>query len=208
MLSDKKIRMLELLDKQVKGCESCNLHTNGKLIPFWSKDSKYLIISESPNKNDIKINRPFMGGGGSILRDELTNAGLSSKDFMIINSVQCAPVYTENNNKPSEEQLVSCQQHLRRYIKVLDPDKVLCLGNYAKYIFTNETQGVLRQRGVFNEWDIGGGYTIPAIFTIHPAYCIYNPDGVRYLREDIIKFRDTKFDNRINWMFKEEEFLL
>jgi len=208
MLNPKQIRMLELLDKKVDKCRECSLHQNGKITPFWNEFSKYVIISESPTKSDVRANRPFMGAGSKILRDELVKAGLSSRDFMIINSVQCIPIYNENSGKPTVDQLDSCQQHLRRYIKVVDPEKVLCLGNYAKYIFTGEAQGVLRQRGVFTEYDFGGGYTIPAIFTVHPAYCIYNPDGIKYIRDDILKFRDTKFEQRIDWMFKEEEFLL
>lgn len=199
---------MELLDKKVDKCSSCSLHRNGKILPFWNEFSKYVIISESPNKNDIRVNRPFMGAGGNILRDELTNAGLSSNDFMIINSVQCVPLYSENSGKPNESQLNACQEHLRRYIKVLNPEKVLCLGNYAKYLFTGEAQGVLRQRGIFTEYDIGGGYNIPAIFSVHPAYCVYNPDGVKYLREDIIRFRDTRFERKIDWLIKEEEFLV
>ena len=208
MLNDKQCRMLELLDQRLRKCRSCELCDNGKLLPFWSRDVKYIMIGESPTKNDVRMNRPFMGSGGNILRDELTNAGLSSKDFLIINSVQCVPNYTQGSTKPTESQLLSCQDHLRRYIKVVNPEKIICFGNYSKYIFTGETQGVLRQRGGFNDFDIGGGYTFPVIFSIHPAYCAYNLDGIRYMRDDILRFRDTKFERRIDWLFKEEEFLL
>ena len=214
MLTDKQIRMLELLDKKVEHCISCNLSLSlSQCKPYWTPDSKYVIIGESPSRSELRARRPFLGSGGNILRDELTRANFKSKDFLIINSVQCIVTGRKgdyiNNGKPTKEQLDCCQNYVRKYIKIVNPEKILCLGNYAKYLFTGETQGVLRQRGSFVEYDMGGGYEFPVLFTVHPAYCVYNSlEGIPILRADIEKFKDTKFEKRIDWLFKEEEFLI
>jgi uracil-DNA glycosylase len=74
---------------------------------------------------------------------------------------------------------------------VIKPEKILCLGNYAKYMFSGNLQGILRQRGHFMEGDIGDGYVFPVLFTIHPAYCIYNrEEGTEFLRQDIALFKE------------------
>jgi hypothetical protein len=37
------------------------------------------------------------------------------------------------------------------------------------------------------EGDIGDGYVFPVLFTVHPAYCIYNrEEGTEYLTDKIL----------------------
>jgi uracil-DNA glycosylase family 4 len=207
MLSNKQIRMLELLDKKVERCISCRLYENGKVTPYWTNQSRYVMITESPSKRETQTKIPFRGAGGQLLRTELALAGLKSKDFLIINSVQCVPI--NHNYKPTINQLEACTDNIRKYLKVINPEKIICFGNNAKYIFTQDTRGVLQQRGIFSEWDIGEDYIFPVMFTVNPSYCAYNPvEGVRMLREDILKFKNTKFERKIDWLFKEEDFLL
>lgn len=205
MLTPKKIRMLQLLDKQVSSCSACILSNNGTAIPFWGKHSKYVLINESPGYYSIKNRIPFYGGVGDILKNELSRVGFKARDFLIINSVQCRSI-----GNPSEKQVASCKMFLRKYIKVINPEKILCLGNYAKYIFTNNVMGVLRERGKFNNYKLeGSDKEYPVLFTIHPAYCLYNrEDGLPMLREDIELFKNTEFERRVNWMFSKEDFLI
>jgi len=71
MLTQKQIRMLQLLDKQVGNCKDCELHIHGSLIPLWSSSSKYVIIGESPGYAEIRKQTPFVGAAGDILTKEL-----------------------------------------------------------------------------------------------------------------------------------------
>lgn len=209
MLSIKQIRMLQLLDKQVKSCRMCNMHSNGTLVPFWTTSSKYVIINETPGIREIQDNIPLMGAAGQILGKELSRVGMKPEDFLIIHSVQCTPnANILTNRKPTELEVNTCQSYIRKYIKVLNPEKILCLGNYAKYIFTGNLQGVLKQRGVFRETTLQGSDRVyPALFTIHPAYCIYNEiEGKQILRADIELFKNTSFEVKLDWLFSEDEF--
>jgi len=208
MLSSKQIKMLHLLDKQVETCKKCSLSMNGTAIPFWTSNAKYVIIAEAPGWNEVRRQTPFVGAAGEILTKELSNAGLESKDFLIINTVQCRPVSGTRNGKPNEDQIITCQDYLRKYIKVVNPEKILCLGNYAKYIFTGNFYGILGQRGEFNSFKLkGSNIEYPVLFTIHPAYCIYNSgEGIPILRNDIVLFRDTKFERKSDWLFSEDDF--
>ena len=84
------------------------------------------------------------------------------------------------------------------------------LGNYAKYIFSGNLGGILRQRGHFLDGDIGDGYVFPVLFTVHPAYCIYNRDeGMAFLNKDIKLFRERTFERRHDeWLLDEDDFKL
>lgn len=204
MLTIKQIKMLKLLDKQVMNCNLCELKPNGTAKPYWTSDTKYAIIGEIPGLNEIRQQVPFLGAAGKILTDELSKVNFESKDFLIINTVQCRPT---DSKKPNEDQIIKCQGYLRKYLKVIKPEKILCLGNYAKYIFTGNFYGVLSQRGVFFDGKLDGDVKFPALITIHPAYCIYNSDeGLTMLRDDIKLFKDTNFEKKIDWLFTEDDF--
>ena len=206
MLSNKKIRMLELLDKQVGTCQKCSLSPNGTAIPHWSPVSKYVIIGEAPGYNEVRNKTPFVGAAGKILTDLLGEIGFKKSEFLIINSVQCRPVEGNRNAKPNLTQLEVCQDYIRKYITVINPEKILCLGNYAKYIFTGDITGILRQRGAFRTLSLRER-EYPVLFTVHPAYCIYNQDeGVPMLREDVKLFKETEFEKESDWLFTEDEF--
>ena len=207
MLSNKQIRMLKLLDKKVSTCKLCPLSGNGTAIPLWSERSKYAIIGEAPGFNEVRQQTPFVGAAGKILTDALSEQGFKAVDFLIINSVQCRPVENNRNGKPTEHQLDICQDYVRKYLKVVDPEKILCLGNYAKYIFNGTTTGITRQRGIFNEFQLEGGRKYPVLFTVHPAYCIYNTDeGIPMLMNDLQLFKETKFERKDDWFFTEDDF--
>lgn len=206
-MNEKQIRMLKLLDKQVSSCQKCKLCHNGIAIPFWNKRAKYAIIGESPTKLEIIKQIPFLGAGGKILTDNLNALGFNPIDFLIVNSVQCNPSFSDKNYKPTEQQLNICQDYVRKYLKVVDPEKILCLGNYAKYMFNGTTTGIMRQRGKFTEYRLKGGKKYPVLFTVHPAYCVYQEDGIPLLIEDLKIFRDTKFDRVDDFLFTEDEFI-
>lgn len=210
MLSNKQIRMLQLLDEKVKTCSLCPLHNNGIAIPYWRPEAKYVIIGEAPGYNEVRQQTPFVGAAGNILTTALADMGFSSTEFLIINTVQCRPVSGNRNGKPNEDQIMICQNYLRKYIKVVNPEKILCLGNYAKYIFTNRIGGILNQRGTFNEFSLeGSNEKYPVLFTVHPAYCIYNSEeGIQLLNKDIKLFKDTKFERKSDWFLSEDEFMV
>lgn len=208
MLTSKQIRMLELLDKKVDKCRECDLKPNGTAIPHWTSYSQYAIIGEAPGANEVREQTPFIGAAGKILTDTLWKVGFNSRDFLIINTVQCRPVRGNANGKPNETQIKKCQSYLRKYLKVIRPEKILCLGNYAKYIFTGNLQGILRERGHFMEGEIGDGYSFPVLFTVHPAYCIYNrEEGMEFLYKDISLFKEKSFQRRFDeWLLSEDDF--
>lgn len=208
MLNNKQIRLLQLLDKKVGNCNLCALRNGGRCIPSWNKNVKYAIIGQSPNYSDIRRQTFFNGRSGDILTTELANNGFKASQFLMINSVQCMTV---GSNRPTSEQLNICKEYIRKYIRIINPEKILCLGNYAKYIFTGDTMGTLRRRGKFRNFSFDEDDYIeyPVLFTINPSYCIYNEeDGLRMLREDIKLFKETDFERKSDWMFSKEDFLI
>jgi DNA polymerase len=194
ILSDRQIKMLKLLDKQVLNCRDCTLYRNGRAKPFWSEYSRYAIIGEAPGANEVEQGRPFVGAAGQILTRNLGSLKFRANQFLIINSVNCRAVdsvHTLRNGKPTIEQLERCSKWLRKYLKIIDPEKILCLGNFAKYYFDKNHMGILRRRGKFRNFRLDETTKeYPVLYTIHPAYALYNQDeGESILQEDLRKFK-------------------
>jgi DNA polymerase len=167
-----------------------------------------MIISESPNLAEINKGSHFVGAAGDILRKVLKELGFHSRYFSVLNSVQCKTIYDlPNKGKPEYDQLNECKNYIRKYIKVINPEKIICLGNYAKYIFTGTTTGILRERGIFNTFGLGSGYSFPVLFTVHPAFCVFNEDGLPLLKEDFKLFKKADFEI-MGEFIKEHEFMI
>lgn len=196
-LTNKQTKLLELLDKQILNCKRCSLWNKPipggvRCKPYWTEYSKYVIVGEAPGREEVAQGAPFVGVAGRILWDAIGSVVNSSRmEFGIINSVNCRPTDGVRNLKPTQEQQLSCKQWTRKFIKIIEPEKMLILGNYAMAAMLGRSSGILRMNGVdgtLKEYD-----RLPYIVSIHPAYCIYNSDdGPGKLNEALINFKNLE----------------
>lgn len=177
-MTNKQKRMLELLDKEILKCTACGLHTNGRCKPFWTNEYQgYFICGEAPGKNEVETNEPFIGTAGNKLWECAGKFGIKKEQCFIINSANCRPVNGNKNGKPTELQRDRCREWIRKYFKVLQPNKVLLLGNYAMHTFVNEwgimqkyDENLLTNESVY-------GINVNIIRSVHPSMCIYQGDA-------------------------------
>lgn len=202
-MTSKQLRMLKLLDSQINQCKACSLWQNSRAKPYWTESSKYAIIGEAPGYNEVRLNEPFVGTAGEILWDIMDDKGFSKEEFLVINSVNCRPVdeWKEwKNGKPTEEEQLTCKPWIRKYLKVMKPEGVLILGNYAMFTVTENNTGIISLNatvltGVEPKHDFR--FNIPYVLSIHPAYCIYNKnEGRVMLAESISAFKKAIEDNK------------
>lgn len=190
LLSNKQMRMLELLDGKISQCTDCELHTGGRVKPYWTPMSTFCALGEAPGKNEVDKNEPFVGKAGEILGTAMAKQGFRKEQFLVINSVNCRPVNGGSNGKPTLEQVRTCRQWVRKYIKVVSPEKMIAFGNYARGSLNGSYQGIVK----YNGWiETLTQYQIYAVMSVHPAYCIYQKDsGIKLLEESIAKFKDVR----------------
>ena len=188
LLSNKQIRMLGLLDEMISKCTDCDLHINGRVKPYWTPMSTFAALGESPDENEVKVNEPFVGKAGGILGKNMAKYGFRKDQFLIINTVNCRP--TTTNGKPIQHQITACKKWTNKYIKVLKPDKMMGFGNYARGSLNGNYTGIVK----YNSWiETVGEYGIYVVYSVHPAYCIYQGEpGEALLRKSIEKFRDLR----------------
>jgi uracil-DNA glycosylase family 4 len=115
----------------------------GKPIPgFGDPQARVLIIGLAPGAHGSnRTGRAFTGdASGGFLYPALQRAGFANqavaesrsdglvlKDVYIVAAARCAPPA----NKPTPEELNSCQPYLERDIQILRPKVIVCLGRVA-----------------------------------------------------------------------------
>jgi uracil-DNA glycosylase family 4 len=195
LLSKKQIRMLELLDKMVQSCTKCQLYKNGRAKPYWTPMSIYLAIGEAPGKDEVDMNEPFVGKSGTLLIDSMLELGLRKEQFVIINTVNCRPVNGMKNGKPTTDQIEFCKDWMRKYIKIINPEKAIALGEFAIRASRNGQfyRGVLSVNGsvdYLNQVYRNNSEQIKVVYSVHPAYCIYSQkDGIKLLKKSLVRFQ-------------------
>lgn len=166
--------MLELLDREILNCTDCGLHTGGRCKPFWTNEYRgYFICGEAPGKNEVGSNEPFIGAAGNKLWECASKFNIKKDHCFIINSTNCRPIDGNKNGKPTELQRDRCREWIRKYFKILQPEKILLLGNYSMHTFLNEW-GIMKK---YNEslltTDYIYGIKVKVIRSVHPSMCIY-----------------------------------
>jgi len=123
MLDERQIRLLELLEDKISQCELCSIFPK-KCLPYWTPLSKYLIIGNYPNNNEIDNEELLIG---KTIWSIMDNYGFRKEEFAIINSIQCQ---AEASTKTLMYGYIShCESWVRKFIKILEPQKILILGN-------------------------------------------------------------------------------
>ncbi|MFW6014802.1 MAG: uracil-DNA glycosylase family protein [bacterium] len=188
-MTNKQKRMLELLDQQILNCSDCGLYVNGRCKPFWTpKYNGYFICGEAPGKQEIENNEPFIGSAGEKLWICMKEFNITKEECFIINSTNCRPLNGNKNGKPSQLQMDRCKLWIRKYFKVLEPQKIILLGNYALSTFLNEW-GILKfyeEDNLFTE-EIIYGKNIKVVKSLHPSMCIYKGEWGKERLKDSIK---------------------
>jgi uracil-DNA glycosylase len=115
----------------------------GKPVPgFGDPQARVLVVGLAPGAHGSnRTGRAFTGdASGGFLYPALHRAGFANQalaesrsdglrliDLYIVASARCVPP----DNKPSPEELNSCQSYLEREIEILQPKVIVCLGRIA-----------------------------------------------------------------------------
>jgi DNA polymerase len=141
-----------------------------------------MFIGEAPGKNEDLKGEPFVGAAGQLLNELLAHAGLAREDVYIANVLKCRP---PGNRDPEPIEIETCTPFLREQIRLIDPQILVTLGNFAtKFVLKTET-GITRLHGCART---AGRFTVLPIF--HPAAAIYDRTKRDALFADFDKLRE------------------
>ena len=176
---------LEALEAQCQSCQNCPLGKTRTNLVFGvgAPNAKVMFVGEGPGAQEDAQGLPFVGQSGRLLDKYLNLIDLDrSKNIYIGNMVKCRP---PQNRDPKPEETEACLPWLRKQVKLLHPQIIVCLGRIAAQRLISPDFRVTRQHGDFIE---KGG--ILFMGTFHPAALLRNPAQKADALEDFQKLRD------------------
>ena len=142
-----------------------------------------MFVGEAPGKNEDLQGEPFVGAAGHLLDELLAEIGVPRSDVYIANVLKCRP---PGNRDPHPDEIDACKGYLRDQIRMIGPEVVVTLGNFATKLLLRTDTGITRLRGSRYSWWLGA----TLIPTFHPAAALRGGDRVRdQMREDFALVR-------------------
>ena len=155
-------------------CTACRLSETRNNVVFGvgDPDAGLMLVGEAPGKNEDLQGEPFVGAAGKLLDELLAEIGLQRSEVYIANVLKCRP---PGNRDPRDDEIDSCKGFLREQIRMIHPDVVVTLGNFATKLLLRTETGISRMRGRRFSWWLGA----TLIPTFHPAAALRGRPQVR-----------------------------
>jgi DNA polymerase len=179
------IPVLEELRARALVCTDCGLSQTRTQVVFGVGDpnARVMLVGEAPGKNEDLQGEPFVGAAGKLLDELLIEIGLQRPEVYIANVLKCRP---PGNRDPLPDEIDCCKGYLREQIRLIRPEVVVTLGNFATKLLLNTDTGITRLRGRLHPWWLGSSL-VP---TFHPAAALRGGDRVtNQMREDFALVR-------------------
>ena len=172
------------LRELIGDCHRCELGCTRTRLVFGVGDphARVMFVGEAPGKNEDLQGEPFVGAAGRFLDELLEHAGLKRSEVYIANILKCRP---PGNRDPEAAEIETCTPFLREQIRVISPDVLVTLGNFATRFVLRTDAGITRLRGTVQS---AGRFVVLPIF--HPAAAIYDRTKRDVLLADFARLRE------------------
>jgi len=169
----KSAQTLDALREALDGFEGCNLKLTATRLVFadGNPEARVMFIGEAPGRDEDLQGLPFVGRSGQLLDRMLSAIGLDRRSAYIANVVPWRP---PGNRTPTPQETAICRPFIDRQIELVDPDFLVCLGGAAAKELMSTSEGILRLRGRWRDFDTGTR-KIKVMATLHPAYLLRQP---------------------------------
>jgi len=165
-------------------CHRCPLGTSRTLLVFGEGDphARVTFVGEAPGRSEDLRGEPFVGAAGKLLDELLAHAGLERADVYIANVLKCRP---PSNRDPVRLEIDTCTPFLREQIRLIAPDVLVTLGNFATRFVLQTEEPISRLRGTVQQ---AGRFTVLPIY--HPAAAIYDRTKRDVLFADFVMLKE------------------
>ncbi len=172
---------LDSLAKQVAVCKQCSLHESRTQTVFGvgNPNADWLVIGEAPGADEDRQGEPFVGRAGKLLNSMLLAMGLKREQVFIANILKCRP---PNNRDPKQEEVLACENYLRKQIELIQPKIILAVGRIAAQNLLKVDTPIGKMRGNLYQYPDSD---LPVIVTYHPAYLLRAPREKRKVWGDL-----------------------
>ncbi len=162
-MTDERDNQWAALTAEIAACTACGLCRGRKQAVPGEGDrrARVLFVGEGPGAEEDRQGRPFVGPAGQLLDRMLEAVGLRREEVFIANVVKCRP---PDNRTPTDDEAEACLNYLRRQVRLLRPEIIVCMGGTAVRHLIDRDARVSQIRG---QWVRRVG--VDMLATYHPA---------------------------------------
>jgi len=149
-----------------------------------SPKSNLMIITDSPNPDEDREGKPFVGEVGELFNKMFQAIHKTREsDFYIATLL---PWRVLGNRKPNQTEISTCLPFLKRHIELVSPDILILLGSTVAQALLSSNDGINKLRGKWQTITLGE-QTFNALPTFHPSYLIKQPNAKRKAWQDLLE---------------------
>ena len=145
-------------------------------------DSPFVIVGESPGRNEVAKGLPFIGESGEMLRAILHRTGIEYPEPYITNAIKCWP--GAKKDQPSLAKAChACRANLMAEIRMHPRTVILALGAGALWSLTGDFRAKITQvRGNIYPSPLA---THGIVASVHPAFLLRGGGSMAKFRSDV-----------------------
>jgi DNA polymerase len=136
-------------------------------------EASLMVIGEGPGAEEDKRGLPFVGKAGQLLDRMLAAIDRSRETNAFITNVNYWR--PPGNRNPDQEELDVCRPFVDRMIELAKPKLIVAAGGVPAKALLDTGDGIMRLRGSEHVFTTAGGYSVPLIPLLHPAYLLRRP---------------------------------
>jgi uracil-DNA glycosylase family 4 len=144
-------------------------------------DADLMFVGEAPGAEEDRQGIPFVGRSGELLTAMLAEVGIAREDVFIANTLKCRP---PDNRDPLPSEIETCSPWLADQIRLIQPQVVATLGNFATKLLREDPTGITKVHGAPSTRTFGDRkVTLFPLF--HPAAALRSRSVSDLMRRDI-----------------------
>lgn len=146
--------------------------------------STLMVIGEGPGAQEDREGKPFIGSAGQLLDKMLAAIGRSRTENALISNVNYWR--PPGNRNPEADELAVCRPFVDRMIEVTRPKLIVAAGGIPAVSLLSSREGIMKLRGNEYAYKTPGGYSVPLIPMLHPAYLLRRPQDKSRAWRDLL----------------------
>lgn len=143
-----------------------------------------MVIGEGPGAEEDRQAKPFVGRAGQLLDKMLAAIGRTRAENALISNVNYWR--PPGNRNPEADELAVCRPFVDRMIEISRPKLIVAAGGVPAVSLLKSRDGIMKLRGNEYSYRTAGGYAVPLIPMLHPAYLLRRPQDKSRAWRDLL----------------------
>jgi uracil-DNA glycosylase len=172
---------LPAIRAQAASCQACPLWRYATQTVFGTGSARAvaMLIGEQPGDQEDLAGKPFVGPAGQLLRQALDEAGISSRNIYLTNTVKHFKYEQRGkrrlHKRANASEQEACRPWLAAELLAVRPKLILALGAMAAQTVFGNSFRLTRQRGIWTSLP----QDVSAMATWHPSAILRMPEPGR-----------------------------